>query len=69
MGIKDIFAKLSGKTKDVPSETSEEPRKVVNGYLQTSNRKVISPVYSNTREARAAQEAKVKTPQENDRSK
>lgn len=60
MSLKDIFAKIKGKPEQAASENEEDKPKVVNGYLQTSNTRVIRPVYSNTREGRAAQEAKAK---------
>jgi hypothetical protein len=60
MSFKDIFAKIKGKPEQVVPENEEDKPKVVNGYLQTSNTRVIRPVYSNTREGRAAQEAKAK---------
>ena len=59
MSIKDIFAKFKSKPEQAPENEEDKP-KVVNGYLQTSNTRVIRPVYSNTREGRAAQEAKAK---------
>lgn len=59
MSVKDLFAKLKGKPASLP-ESEEDKPKVVNGYLQTSNTRVIRPAYSNTREGRAAQEAKAK---------
>ncbi|MCR5199656.1 MAG: hypothetical protein K6C38_00925 [Saccharofermentans sp.] len=60
MSLKDIFAKIKGKPEQAAPENEEDKPKVVNGYLQTSNTRVIRPVYSNTREGRAAQEAKAK---------
>lgn len=57
MGLKDIFSKLKGKPDTASAQNEEDRPKVVNGYLQTSNTRVIRPVYSNTREGRAAQEA------------
>lgn len=60
MSLKDIFAKFKSKPKQAAPENEEDKPKVVNGYLQTSNTRVIRPVYSNTREGRAAQEAKAK---------
>jgi hypothetical protein len=60
MSLKDIFAKFKSKPEQTAPENEEDKPKVVNGYLQTSNTRVIRPVYSNTREGRAAQEAKAK---------
>ena len=60
MGLKDLWAKIKGKPDDASTENEEDKPKVVNGYLQTSNTRVIRPDYSNTREGRAAQEAKAK---------
>lgn len=60
MSLKDIFAKFKSKPEQADPENEEDKPKVVNGYLQTSNTRVIRPVYSNTREGRAAQEAKAK---------
>ena len=60
MSLKDVFAKIKGKPEQSVPENEEDKPKVVNGYLQTSNTRVIRPVYSNTREGRAAQEAKAK---------
>ena len=60
MSLKDIFAKFKSKPEKAAPENEEDKPKVVNGYLQTSNTRVIRPVYSNTREGRAAQEAKAK---------
>lgn len=60
MSLKDIFAKFKSKPEDASASDEEDKPKVVNGYLQTSNTRVIRPVYSNTREGRAAQEAKAK---------
>ncbi len=54
MGLKDIFAKFSGKDKKAEDVSDEDKPVVVNGYLQTSNTKVIRPVYSNTAEGRKA---------------
>lgn len=57
MGVKDIINKLKGGSKKgAEPEIEEDKPKVVNGYLQTSNTRVIRPVYSNTKAARAAQE-------------
>ena len=57
MGVKDIINKLKfGSKKGAEPEIEEDKPKVVNGYLQTSNTRVIRPVYSNTKAARAAQE-------------
>lgn len=52
MGVKELFDKFRGKAKDEPEVNEEDKPKVVNGYLQTSNTRVIRPVYSNTREGR-----------------
>lgn len=57
MSIKDLFAKFKGKPAEDASSGDEDKPVVVNGYLQTSNTRVIRPVYSNTRQGRAAQEA------------
>ncbi|MBO6193924.1 MAG: hypothetical protein J6O00_07060 [Clostridiales bacterium] len=51
MGLKDILNRFKGKDKPDPSEDEDKPV-VVNGYLQTSNTKVIRPLYSNTNEGR-----------------
>ena len=57
MGVKDIINNLKGGSKKGSEpEIEEDKPKVVNGYLQTSNTRVIRPVYSNTKAARAAQE-------------
>ncbi len=52
MGVKELFDKFRGKAKDEAEVNEEDKPKVVNGYLQTSNTRVIRPVYSNTREGR-----------------
>ena len=52
MSLKDLLNKFKGK-KEEPQEDDEDKPVVVNGYLQTSNTRVIRPVYSNTREGRA----------------
>ena len=65
MSLKDIFAKFKSKPEQAAPENEEDKPKVVNGYLQTSNTRVIRPVYSNTREGRAAQEAKAKAKENN----
>jgi len=60
MSLKDLFAKFNKKSSvEEPSDEGDKPV-VVNGYLQTSNTRVIRPVYSNTRAGRAAQEAREK---------
>lgn len=51
MGLKDILNRFKGKDKHDPSDDEDKPV-VVNGYLQTSNTKVIRPLYSNTNEGR-----------------
>lgn len=51
MSIKDLFGRF-GKAKEEPDTPEEDKPVVVNGYLQTSNTKVIRPMYSNTREGR-----------------
>jgi len=57
MSLKDLLAKMKGNSsKERPEENEEDKPKVVNGYLQTSNTRVIRPVYSNTSKARKAQE-------------
>ena len=52
MGIGSLFNKLKGRKEPDPSTEEEDKPVVVNGYLQTSNTRVIRPVYSNTREGR-----------------
>ena len=52
MGIGSLLGKLKGKKVPDPSAEDEDKPVVVNGYLQTSNTRVIRPVYSNTREGR-----------------
>ena len=53
MSLKDVFDKLRGKGSKAEPEVNEEDKpKVINGYLQTSNTRVIRPMYSNTREGR-----------------
>lgn len=59
MSVKDLLAKLTGKKPVSGADEADKP-KVVNGYLQTSNTRVIRPVYSNTRAGRIAQEKKAK---------
>lgn len=51
VGLKDILNRFKGKDKPDPSDDEDKPV-VVNGYLQTSNTKVIRPLYSNTNEGR-----------------
>ena len=61
MSVKDLFSRITGKDKkEVQTADEGDKPKVVNGYLQTSNTKVIRPVYSNTRAGRIAQEKKAK---------
>lgn len=53
MGLKDLFGRFGGKNKETDNAVNEDDKPVVvNGYLQTSNTRVIRPVYSNTREGR-----------------
>lgn len=53
MGLKDLFGRFNGKNNKTDNTVDEEDKPVVvNGYLQTSNTRVIRPVYSNTREGR-----------------
>ena len=53
MSLKDIFAGFRrGKNTSSDENNDEDKPVVVNGYLQTSNTKVIRPVYSNTKEGR-----------------
>lgn len=59
MSLKDLFAKFGKKSSEAPSAEGDKPV-VVNGYLLTSNTRVIRPAYSNTRAGRAAQEAREK---------
>ena len=55
-----LFAR--GKKAETAADSDEEKPVVVNGYLQTSNTRVIRPVYSNTKAARKAQEEHGKLP-------
>ncbi len=51
MSLKDVLNKLCRQGSKAEPEVNEEDKpKVINGYLQTSNTKVIRPMYSNTRE-------------------
>lgn len=59
MGLKDLLSRIKG-SKPVDMQEEADKPKVVNGYLQTSNTKVIRPVYSNTRAGRLAQEKRAK---------